>query len=71
MDIDSTKETAMISVAPAPAPQQTQLPDGSRKRERLLVVDDHPAVRAGLRELLEDQADFEVVAAVATAEAAW
>ncbi|MGH2886745.1 MAG: response regulator transcription factor, partial [Solirubrobacteraceae bacterium] len=37
---------------------------------RLLVVDDHPAVLAGLRQLLEDQADFEVAAAVATAEEA-
>jgi two-component system response regulator DevR len=38
-------------------------------RTRLLVVDDHPAVRAGLRELLADEADFLVVAAVASAEA--
>jgi DNA-binding NarL/FixJ family response regulator len=38
-------------------------------RKRLLVVDDHPAVRAGLRDLLGDEADFEVVAAAATAEA--
>jgi DNA-binding NarL/FixJ family response regulator len=37
---------------------------------RLLVVDDHPAVRRGLFELLEDQPDFKVVAAVGTAEEA-
>ncbi len=36
---------------------------------RLLVVDDHPAVRAGLRELLADEIDFEVVAATGSAEA--
>ena len=35
---------------------------------RLLVVDDHPAVRRGLSELLEDQPDFRVISAVATAE---
>ena len=35
---------------------------------RLLVVDDHAAVRAGLRDMLADEPDFEVVAAVATAE---
>jgi DNA-binding NarL/FixJ family response regulator len=38
-------------------------------RKRLLVVDDHPAVRVGLRKLLTEEDDFEVVAAVATAEA--
>jgi DNA-binding NarL/FixJ family response regulator len=35
---------------------------------RLLVVDDHPAVRRGLSDLLEDQPDFRVIAAVGTAE---
>ncbi|HEY2770619.1 MAG TPA: response regulator transcription factor [Solirubrobacteraceae bacterium] len=35
---------------------------------RVLIVDDHPAVRRGLRELLEDQPDFRVLDAVATAE---
>jgi DNA-binding NarL/FixJ family response regulator len=34
------------------------------------VVDDHAAVRAGLRDMLADEPDFEVVAAVATAEEA-
>lgn len=42
----------------------------ARARTRLLIVDDHAAVRAGLREVLADEADFEVVAAVGTAEAA-
>lgn len=37
---------------------------------RLLVVDDHAAVRRGLRELLEDQPDFWVIDVVASAEAA-
>jgi DNA-binding NarL/FixJ family response regulator len=44
--------------------------DHLARGKRLLVVDDHPAVRAGLRELLDDQPDFEVMAAVATAEEA-
>jgi DNA-binding NarL/FixJ family response regulator len=35
---------------------------------RLLIVDDHAAVRAGLRQLLSDDAGFAVVAAVADAE---
>ena len=30
-------------------------------RIRLMVVDDHPMMRAGLRDALEDEADFEVV----------
>jgi DNA-binding NarL/FixJ family response regulator len=42
----------------------------SREPSRLLVVDDHAAVRAGLRDLLADEADFDVVAAVATAQEA-
>jgi DNA-binding NarL/FixJ family response regulator len=38
-----------------------------REPIRLLVVDDHEAVRAGVRDLLADEGDFSVVAAVATA----
>jgi two-component system, NarL family, response regulator DevR len=41
-----------------------------RQQLRLLVVDDHPAVRRGLRELLEDQPDFRVLDAVGSAEEA-
>jgi DNA-binding NarL/FixJ family response regulator len=37
---------------------------------RVLVVDDHPAVRRGLHELLQDQPDFHVLDAVASAEEA-
>jgi DNA-binding NarL/FixJ family response regulator len=37
---------------------------------RCLVVDDHPAVRMGLQRLLEEQPDFAVLEAVASAEAA-
>lgn len=39
-------------------------------RHRILLVDDHEVVRLGLRALLEQQADFEVVAEAATAREA-
>lgn len=37
---------------------------------RLLLADDHPVVRAGLRAVLDTEADFTVVAEAATAERA-
>ena len=37
---------------------------------RCLVVDDHLAIRVGLRELLAAESDFEVLDALATAESA-
>ncbi len=60
----------MIAVAPHLNPQARVEADHRPGRTRVLVVDDHPAVRAGLQQLLDDQADFEVAAAVATAEEA-
>ena len=59
----------MICVAPPPTTEQATLRGDPVARKRLVVVDDHPAVRDGLRELLAGEADFDVVAAVATAEA--
>ena len=43
---------------------------GVRRTTRCLVVDDHPAIRAGLRDLLATEPGLEVVAAVDSAEAA-
>lgn len=64
------KEDQMITGAVDPAPNYVELPETRATQTRLLVVDDHAAVRAGLRDLLKDEGDFDVVAAVASAEAA-
>ena len=42
----------------------------ARRDLRLLVVDDHPAVQAGLKQLLDDEPGFEVVAIRSTGEGA-
>jgi DNA-binding NarL/FixJ family response regulator len=60
----------MTTVAPDCTRDMTPRAPGPQTRMRLLVVDDHPAMRAGLSELLADEADFEVVAVAASAEAA-
>jgi two-component system response regulator DevR len=60
----------MHSVASPPTAERTEPCADPLSRTRLLVVDDHPAVRAGLCGLLADEADFEVIGAVGTAEAA-
>ena len=59
----------MTSVATKPAGHDLEAREALPERTRVLVVDDHPAVRAGVRELLADTADFEMVAAVSSAEA--
>jgi DNA-binding NarL/FixJ family response regulator len=51
-------------------PAGTRLTDATPRPVRLLIVDDHPAVRRGLVKLLEDQPDFDVVAVSATASSA-
>jgi DNA-binding NarL/FixJ family response regulator len=63
----------MIKTATDPSAQespQSQWALASTTPIRCLVVDDHPAVRMGLKELLDDQSDFVVLDALATAEAA-
>ena len=58
-----------VGVAP-PVWQEREPRSGPLVPTRLLVVDDHPAVRAGLGQLLADVPEFDVVDAVATADAA-
>jgi DNA-binding NarL/FixJ family response regulator len=58
----------MTTLVQQPASQRTQRLDRHLAPKRLLIVDDHPAVRTGLRQLLNDEADFQVVATAATAE---
>ena len=60
----------MITVARQPNRPAQRASGRPPEPRRLLVVDDHAAVRTGLRHLLDDQADFEVIAAVAGAEEA-
>jgi DNA-binding NarL/FixJ family response regulator len=59
----------MTCLTPPPNAERAVRRAAVPARTRLLVVDDHAAVRAGLRELLADETDFHVVAAVASAEA--
>jgi DNA-binding NarL/FixJ family response regulator len=49
---------------------QAIAPSGDPTRLRVLVVDDHPAIRLGLLQLLDDQPDFDVVHAASSAEEA-
>jgi DNA-binding NarL/FixJ family response regulator len=59
----------MITASPLARVAGSTESEDRLSRTRLLVVDDHPAVRAGLCKLLADDAEFEVVAALDSAEA--
>lgn len=63
---------ATLQEHPEPAATATEArrSHDDRARLRLLVVDDHPAVRLGLLQLLDDQSDFVVVEAACSAEEA-
>jgi DNA-binding NarL/FixJ family response regulator len=54
----------------SPSPTRNKSRRSFRRRLHLLVVDDHPAVRRGLQQLLDDQLDFHVTAVCSTAESA-
>lgn len=58
-----------VAAHPETEPDQPTA-EAKRTPTRVLIVDDHPAVRAGLRELLEDQADFQVVHVAGAADEA-
>lgn len=60
----------MTAIAPYLNPEARDEADHPPGRTRVLVVDDHATVRAGLQQLLDDQADFEMAATVATADEA-
>lgn len=63
----------MLIVHPDPDVVTARVPNGdvAADRElRVLVVDDHPAIRTGLMQLLQEQPGLSVVDAVGSAEAA-
>jgi two-component system, NarL family, response regulator NreC len=53
-----------------PAKSADEEADGPAAAIRIVLADDHPVVRRGLRMLLDDEADFEVVAEAGTVEEA-
>jgi DNA-binding NarL/FixJ family response regulator len=63
----------MLDVHSQPNPKTTRARRGREVGDRellVLVVDDHPAVRTGVMQLLGEQPDLSVVDAVGSAEAA-
>ena len=62
--------TLLHVTIPYPRPEQRHMVSARHGSEviRLIVVDDHPAIRAGLSTLLDDQSDLEVIAQAASGE---
>ena len=62
--------TPINSTPSAPQPHDRQPQQGDAARTRVLIVDDHPAVRRGMRALIDDQPDMKVVAEARSVEEA-
>lgn len=54
-------QAAQLVAAPIPTPKLLQAASSQGVTRRIVVVDDHPALRAGLVALLESQPDLDVV----------
>lgn len=67
--MSATDTTLSPTLQTEPSAGPDSRPTG-RRSIRVLVLDDHPAVRWGLVQLLEDQPDLDVAAVATTAEAA-
>jgi DNA-binding NarL/FixJ family response regulator len=61
---------AVTTLSRRKAKQDTSSQPLAFREIRVLVVDDHPAARLGIRRLLEDQPDFVLAGVTGTAEAA-
>jgi len=70
MQIASPPTRTSDSPAGVPQPRDLRAPAESEQPLRLMLVDDHPILRAGLRALLSAQSDFDVVAEAASGEEA-
>lgn len=58
----------MTTTHPQPTGSTARVADGGRIR--VLIVDDHPAVRHGVMRLIEEQPDMDVIASAASADTA-